>query len=422
MGESGGRLTIVFDHAGAEGASAAVERVLGAWPVGGAIPVPSFHSIEEFADHAMRESLVAGPGTGRVILAVASNLPSAGRMIAALGDAAETTLLLVGGAGGPGSIEAPEGFVLRSAGDDPATLAAMLFGLTRSQRAIERLQQELRVAVRSSDGVAGLVRDFNQEMHLAAQVQRDMLPKRMPPIEGFDAAVLFRPAGFVSGDIFDVRRLDDRRVSFFLADAVGHGVPAALLTMIIGQSLAQARTLDAALSSPGRVLAFINDAMCERETDTPRFATAVYGVLDVDSGEMTIAGAGHPSPLLLSEGETIPAETSGPLLGIFAGAEFDEFRTRMRHGQTLLVYSDGFETAFPKGEPNAEGRMLPSDEYLRHLSEMLTITAGNPSKLESRIEALTMLLDRQAGSLHQADDQTALVLARRSAQLAQLAA
>ena len=74
---------------------------------------------------------------------------------------------------------------------------------------------------------------LDEELRLAAKLQQDFLPKQLPQVGPIHFHSLFRPAGYVSGDLYDVMRLDEKRVGFFPVDAVGHGMPAALLTMFI---------------------------------------------------------------------------------------------------------------------------------------------------------------------------------------------
>ena len=73
---------------------------------------------------------------------------------------------------------------------------------------------------------------LDEELRLAARIQCEFLPQEFPTMAGVGFDVLYRPAGYVSGDTYDVQQIDDRLVAFYVADAVGHGVPAALLTML----------------------------------------------------------------------------------------------------------------------------------------------------------------------------------------------
>jgi hypothetical protein len=296
----------------------------------------------------------------------------------------------------------------------PAVLAGSVYAMLARQCVVDELAHELRAATVSTGGVGAEIERLQEEMHLAASVQRDLLPRRMPRIEGVDVGLIFRPAGFVSGDIYDVEMIDDRYLAFFVADAVGHGVPAALMTMVISQSLRRLERRGGAgrMMPPCDVLRCLNGDLIRKQQDAQRFATAVYGILDTHTNQLTVASAGHPSPLLLARTPGGPItqslDTTGPLLGIFDDAQFDEVSRRMAPGETLLVYSDGFETAFPRPGEETSPKNLPSNVYFGHLA---TLAGVDDESLSDSLARLEGLLDLQHGSLHQADDITALAIA-----------
>jgi serine phosphatase RsbU (regulator of sigma subunit) len=216
--------------------------------------------------------------------------------------------------------------------------------------------------------------------------------------------VVFRPAGYVSGDVFDVRRVGSRSVAFFVADAVGHGVPAALMTLLVARTL---RSLDSSEAlDPEAALTRLNCELCAQQTGRQRFVTAVYGVLDTQSGRLRISGAGHPPPILAGVRGVERIETDGPLLGVFDGAEFPAVELELGADDVLILFSDGFETAVP--DPGAQGRRLklPTRRYVEHLVGC----RSDGSTLAEAAERLEQDLDSQAGSLHQPDDVTAVLL------------
>src|SRR5262249_46159125 len=134
----------------------------------------------------------------------------------------------------------------------------------------------------------------HDELNLAASVQQEMLPRRLPERANLQFGTLFRPAGYVSGDIFDVVELDDegRHIGFFIADPVGHGVPAALMTMVIHRSLRMTRSLDKGSREivwPGDAMTRLNDELCRGKRESPRFTTAVYGIIDTRTLRVTLA-------------------------------------------------------------------------------------------------------------------------------------
>lgn len=306
-----------------------------------------------------------------------------------------------------------DGVFVRSRRSPAHSTAAVLATLLARQGEIDELASELAVAKAAQGGLCGEMDRLHDELNLAARVQRQFIPRKMPDVRGLEFASIFRPAGYVSGDIFDLRQADDDVWSFFLADVVGHGVPAALLTMVVSRSVVCRERFGASWRPvpPAEVLARLNDELCRQPEGPQRFATAVYGLVDARTGVVRLAGAGHPPPLLLTPGrEARKLETEGPLLGVFDGAAFDEVTVEMPLGATLLLYSDGFELAFPSGATRSE-ILRPTTRYLDHLGE-LACADGSPGVLTASMRALDEMLDRQAGSLHRPDDVTAVGIAR----------
>src|SRR5437868_3997548 len=130
-------------------------------------------------------------------------------------------------------------------------------------REMEALRGELEAVRRRDEALNTYLRKMDEELRLAARLQQDFLPKSMPQVGRVRFHTLFRPAGYVSGDLYDVMRLDERRCGFYMADAVGHGVPAALLTMFIKNALVTKEITAGSyrLLDPGTAMARLNDAL-----------------------------------------------------------------------------------------------------------------------------------------------------------------
>jgi phosphoserine phosphatase RsbU/P len=312
------------------------------------------------------------------------------------------------------------GVLVESWDADPAFVAAALFTLGERQATVRSLSRDLAISARYQGGVRGEIDRIHDELNLAATVQQEMLPRRMPQSSGLQFGVLFRPAGYVSGDIYDVVELDEggRHIGFFIADAVGHGVPAALMTMVISRSLRMTRTPDRAggakeIVSPGEAMTRLNDELCRGKRESPRFTTAVYGVIDTLTRRVTLAGAGHPPPLRIRGRCLTRVETDGPLLGVFPGERYTDTTFTLAEDETLLLYSDGFETAFAPPE-DIKGRRKSADSYLTELASLSWPGAEHGGSASDALRDLEARLDAQAGSLHQIDDVTALAICARA--------
>ncbi len=105
------------------------------------------------------------------------------------------------------------------------------------QKEMDGLREELNLLRRRDETLNFYMHRLDEELRLAARLQQDFLPKSLPNVGRLHFHTLFRPAGYVSGDLYDVMRLDERRIGFYMADAVGHGMPAALLTMFLKHAL-----------------------------------------------------------------------------------------------------------------------------------------------------------------------------------------
>jgi serine phosphatase RsbU (regulator of sigma subunit) len=260
----------------------------------------------------------------------------------------------------------------------PEELAAKLAAAAELQPAIGGLREEL-LAARSATRAAEDGEELTQEMHLAARLQRDFLPRRLPEVGPVRFAVLYRPLGWVSGDIYDVTRLDETHLGFYVADAVGHGLPAALLTMFIKKALQTKRILGSAyeIVPPDVSLAELNKDICHQAIASCPFCTAVYCVLDVQTLRLTYARAGHPEAILLrADGHTERLAAPGTLLGIFPEETYESRQATLRPGDRLVLYTDGAEAALcgtsapPGGLEKTLARWgrLERDEFVLRLS------------------------------------------------------
>ncbi len=280
------------------------------------------------------------------------------------------------------------------AGDELVPFLRGMFSCTAGLRSARR---ELALLGRVVDSMRNELEERNEELQLAALVQKDFLPLPIEPLHGVRVTTLYRPLAQVSGDVYDVTQLDDDRIAIFLADAVGHGIPAALLGMAVCRSLETADRVNGQLTliGPGETLARANRRLYEHQRATTRFATAVAAVLDCRTRTMRVACAGHPPAILLRPGEPPRAlEAEGSLLGVFPDERYDEVEVELRPNDRLLFYSDGFEQAFAE---NGTAR------HIEEFGEMSGVL--DPDELVNRIAAR---VDTHSGSLHQQDDLTLL--------------
>ncbi|TLN28059.1 GAF domain-containing protein [bacterium] len=194
-----------------------------------------------------------------------------------------------------------------------------------------------------------LLKLLEEEMELARQTQRSILPARLPVIQGYDFGAMMIPARTVCGDFYDFIPLDRQRLCIVIGDVSDKGLPAALF-MALTFSLVRAesgkthnqRTI---LQKVNRYLRNMNAA--------GMFVTLLYCVLDTESGLLQYSRAGHLPPILLDEhGEIVEVPVgNGQSLGVFEEVQVDQQEVRIPRGGLALLFSDGLT------EPlNPEGR------------------------------------------------------------------
>jgi sigma-B regulation protein RsbU (phosphoserine phosphatase) len=168
----------------------------------------------------------------------------------------------------------------------------------------------------------------------------------LPDSDKFNWSVSFMPADWVSGDIYDITRLDEEHIGFYLADAVGHSMPAALLTMFIKQAIVMRETTGNKykIFTPIEVINNLNQKMCDQRLSGCQFATCCYFLLNTKTLRLDYCRAGHPYPLIIdSQNNASQLQTRGALLGIFDNAQFEQGNAQLKIGDKLILYSDGAE-------------------------------------------------------------------------------
>ena len=279
-------------------------------------------------------------------------------------------------------------------------VAAVEQQVEQLQAEIENLKQEVHFLHRRDETLNFYMQQLDDELRLAARLQQDFLPKKLPQVGPIHFHTIFRPAGYVSGDLYDVTRLDENHVAFYMADAVGHGMPAALLTMFIKNALItkQISPEGYRLLKPAESMAKLNDTLVQQNLEHATFATGVYGTINVKTLMCSYSRAGHPCPLLMRKDGSVEAlEADGGLLGIFPDAEYADGEVQMQHGDRLFIFSDGIEVAFADDQTMDTRQWRMELERRRHLPT------------EQLLLELTENLDRETGSLQPKDDLSMII-------------
>jgi serine phosphatase RsbU (regulator of sigma subunit) len=227
---------------------------------------------------------------------------------------------------------------------------------------------------------------IEQELRVARLIQKTLLPKTLPELPGYDVAAYYQPAREVGGDFYDFLELEDGRLGLVVGDVTDKGVPAAL---VMATTRTMLRAAAQRLFSPGEVLRRTNEALV---TDIPpnMFITCLYAILELESGRLVYANAGHDLPYRRTASSTAAAEelrATGMPLGLMPGMGYEEKEIVLEGGESILFYSDGLVEAhdpqremfgFPRlqglvGTHRSGGSALIS--FL--LSELARFTGGN---------------------------------------------
>ena len=235
------------------------------------------------------------------------------------------------------------------------------------------------------------------ELEVARQLQRDLLPHRAPEVAGYEFAFSYRSANTVGGDYYEFLPLPDGRLALAIGDASGHGIAAAMLMAVSGTTLRLAVDTD---PSPLAVAAMMNRALVR--TGGPRaFLTLFYALLEPTSGRIDYVCAGHPFPLLRRTGGQLATLGSGAFpLGLRPRLDLTAGRDEIRPGDLLLLYTDGIPEAI-----NEEGEAFGFDRLQRAL-----IAGGEPHQVHDRIVAQVGRFEDRG---EHDDDRSLVVMARR---------
>lgn len=283
-------------------------------------------------------------------------------------------------------------------------LAGKVGTLARYVPLLKGLERELQHLHRLGEQLNRHFGEIDQEMRLAGRLQHDFLPRELPRVPPYRFEVFYRPASWVSGDMYDAFRIDEHHVGVFVADAMGHGVAAGLLTMFLRQALVAKRVANDSYTivRPAEALENLHQCLLRQHLPNSQFVTAAYGVLDTRTAELTVARAGHPYPLHVRRDGTIAeVRSGGSLLGLAdVPAEFEETRLQLAPHEKLILYTDGVEDVLVI--PSGQGGDGPT--FTTQLGQWA------PRPADALLRALGEHLDRREGSLHPADDITIVVL------------
>jgi sigma-B regulation protein RsbU (phosphoserine phosphatase) len=207
---------------------------------------------------------------------------------------------------------------------------------------------------------------LNEELDVARDIQRMLLPQHIPSGPTFSLAARNRPSRQVGGDFYDFIMLPNESIGFAIGDISGKGIPASIL-----MSNLQASFRAAALNemNPNVVIGRVNRHL-SRTTAPEKYATFWYGIFNPQNRELIFCNAGHNYPLLKhADGRCVPLTNGAPVIGVDEDIEYQQHRLQLTRGDTLILYTDGVTEAMnPEGKEYGEHRLLHILEQDRELT------------------------------------------------------
>lgn len=241
----------------------------------------------------------------------------------------------------------------------------------------------------------------DQELHLAMALQQHLLPKAPPQLANFEIASHYHPAHYLTGDCYDFVTLPNNEFGLFIADVSGKSLPAALIMTL---SLTLFRCLAPLHSSPSTLLKELNHKLQPYLTQN-FFVTACYAILKPQTHTLTLARAGHETPLHFHNSTVTPLRSPGMALGIDKGSRFDSLITNsdvsLQSGDSVTFYTDGVNETLDLNNEEFGMERLKQTIQTAHLQK-----SGAPFLLNTIVKTL----DNYRNTAIPSDDLTLITL------------
>lgn len=262
-------------------------------------------------------------------------------------------------------------------------------------KSVKEMEHEIRKYIVDLTAITADRERINVEINLATRIQADMLPGVFPNRDEFDIYATMEPAKGVGGDFYDFFSIDDDHMALVMADVSGKGIPAALF-MVIARTLI--KTCAQTNKSPKYVLEKVNNQLCENNYEE-MFVTVWLGVIELSTGLLRAANAGHEYPVLKKSGEKfeIVKDKHGLVLAGMEMSRYKEYEIQMEEGDILYLYTDGVPEAINKAE-----EMYGTERMLAALDN------NSDGTLKELLCGVRKDIDEFAGDAPQFDDITML--------------
>ncbi|MEK7395229.1 MAG: SpoIIE family protein phosphatase, partial [Fibrobacterota bacterium] len=216
---------------------------------------------------------------------------------------------------------------------------------------------------------------LQSELEMAREIQQGLLPRELPHLEGLAFHVRYLPSRPVGGDLYDVVVLDETHLGLFVADVSGHGLPAAFEAALVRMSFLNHASPGA---SPAKVFEGMNRDL-RRSLALGHYVTAFYGVLDLETLELSFCRASHPRPVVLHpDGTRKSLASKGLFLGIVENGAYREETEVLNPGDRICLFTDGYYEA-----AGVSGKRLGYEAFVTRLAEGRGV---DPTEVLARVE------------------------------------
>ena len=243
----------------------------------------------------------------------------------------------------------------------------------------QSLTQRMKAYIRDIETITADRERISTELSLATRIQGSMLPSIFPPFPNrpeIDLYAVMEPAKEVGGDFYDFFLIDEDHLCLVMADVSGKGIPAALFMMMAKIILANNAMMGL---SPAQILSETNNAICDHNEEE-MFVTVWLGIMEISTGKITVANAGHEYPMVMKNGKfSLLKDKHGFVIGGMDGVKYKEYEIDLEPEDKLFLYTDGIPEA-----TDADNQLFGMDRMLDALNQNPT---ASPEQVLSNLRS-----------------------------------
>jgi serine phosphatase RsbU (regulator of sigma subunit)/HAMP domain-containing protein len=267
-------------------------------------------------------------------------------------------------------------------------------------KAFEKMVKDLNTYIVDLKTTTAAKEKMEGELKIAHDIQMGILPKLFPPypkVPFFDLKAMLLPAKSVGGDLYDFFMIDEENFCFVIGDVSGKGVPAALLMAV---TMTLIKTLAREVKFPEEIMGKVNNEIA-KDNDSCMFITTFCGILNIKTGKVIYANAGHNPPLIIRKNKKVEylGIAKGPAIGVVEDVDYKREELSLKPGDSLFLYTDGVTEAFnDKDEEFSDKKLLETVELYKE------------NEAKDLIRKVLQVVQNFSQGVPQSDDITMMVL------------